>query len=373
MPPELGHADLERDAGAGRGLLEQQRDAACPRSALGSLAARPARLQLQRRGRAARSARRRVSSSPVRKSRAMGSRAWYDRLTRTILAPWRSASITWNLFHGRDFPPDPALFTLALAALRRATERNDTHVQVNRDLLGEFAEVLCAGALGRRPAAGMPAALGRRAGRRLQARSPQRSLTSRNWLAPSAASLARRNPDLLGSWEGGSNLTLRPGPARGRPARTGASSSCAAGPSAARWPSPGSTRGLCVANLHASTTPPARRGGAAPRRRGGGRLGRRRPADPGRRLQPAPSPDAPLFEELARAASASARPTGPDSIDHLLARGLEIVDPPTRLAARGARGALRGPAMRLSDHAPVEAPVRHRADRPSQRPRPAAE
>ena len=50
----------------------------------------------------ARSSRRRcsavVSSSPVRKCR------------------WVMRVLSWNLYHGRDFPPDPALFTLALAA-----------------------------------------------------------------------------------------------------------------------------------------------------------------------------------------------------------------------------------------------------------------
>ncbi len=47
-------------------------------------------------------------------------------------------AIGWNLFHGRDFPPDPALFTWR-SRLLRVTERNATHAQVNRDLLDEFA------------------------------------------------------------------------------------------------------------------------------------------------------------------------------------------------------------------------------------------
>ena len=47
-------------------------------------------------------------------------------------------AITWNLFHGRDFPPDPALLTWR-SRLLRISERNATHLQVNRSLLPEFA------------------------------------------------------------------------------------------------------------------------------------------------------------------------------------------------------------------------------------------
>ena len=46
--------------------------------------------------------------------------------------------LSWNLYHGRDFPPDAALFTLR-SRLLRVTERDETHVQVNRPLREEFA------------------------------------------------------------------------------------------------------------------------------------------------------------------------------------------------------------------------------------------
>ena len=49
--------------------------------------------------------------------------------------------LSWNLYHGRDFPPDPALFTWRGRLLRK-TERNETHAQVNRPLLDEFGDVL---------------------------------------------------------------------------------------------------------------------------------------------------------------------------------------------------------------------------------------
>ena len=50
-------------------------------------------------------------------------------------------ALTWNLYHGRDAPPDPALFTIR-SRLLRISERNATHVQVNSDLRAAFATVL---------------------------------------------------------------------------------------------------------------------------------------------------------------------------------------------------------------------------------------
>ena len=49
-------------------------------------------------------------------------------------------------------------------------------------------------------------------------------------------------------------------------------------------------------------------------------------------------------------------PTGPNAIDHLLARGIHVTEPPRRLAPEERElvdeGGLR---LRLSDHAPVVA------------------
>ena len=48
------------------------------------------------------------------------------------------------------------------------------------------------------------------------------------------------------------------------------------------------------------------------------------------------------------------KPTAPDAIDHLLARGLEVAAPPRRLAAEEREvEAPDGLRIRLSDHAPV--------------------
>jgi len=257
-------------------------------------------------------------------------------------------ALTWNLFHGRDFPPDPSLFTCRSRLLGRC-ERGAIHVQVNRDLLREFATVLSAARwdvalLQECPPRWAPAlAAACDAAAHL-------SLTSRNWLGSIRRHLAQRNPDLLGSWEGGSNLTLVRPPARiaerrelvlrRRPERRTMAFARIDG-------------GICVANLHASTVPSlgeadVRRAaeaavawaGASPLLLGGDF-----------NLRPSRSD---LFEELAeRLGLASA--TGPDSIDHLLARGLEVVDPPSAWRSDARELPCKGLRLRLSDHAPVEA------------------
>src|SRR6266508_4614852 len=56
-------------------------------------------------------------------------------------SPTELRVLSWNLFHGRDAPPDPSLFTWR-SRLFRVTERNASHVQVNRDLQPEFSRLL---------------------------------------------------------------------------------------------------------------------------------------------------------------------------------------------------------------------------------------
>jgi len=50
-----------------------------------------------------------------------------------------------------------------------------------------------------------------------------------------------------------------------------------------------------------------------------------------------------------------ARPTAPDAIDHLLARGLRLIEQPRAWPAAKRELTEDGLAIRLSDHAPVEA------------------
>jgi endonuclease/exonuclease/phosphatase family metal-dependent hydrolase len=266
--------------------------------------------------------------------------------------------LTWNLYHGRDFPPDPALFTLR-SRLLRVSERNATHLQVNRDLTAEFGTVLCG--------AGWDVALLQecppRWWRPLAARCDSEAhavLTSRNSLGALRALLARANPDLIGSDEGGSNLTLvrasagevserrelvlRPGPRPERRTMVFTRVELAAGGA------------LCVSNLHASAGRAlaelaaeelllaAERSlewsGGAPLVLGGDL-----------NLRPAQTNVYGLLSERFGLTGT----TAPDSLDHLLVRGLEAVEPPSAWPPQRREVDAGGLAIRLSDHAPVEA------------------
>ena len=116
-------------------------------------------------------------------------------------------------------------------------------------------------------------------------------------------------------------------------------------------------RELCVANLHASA------GACSPRRGRGGGTDRRRV---GRWSGPGPTPlvfggdlnlrprDTSIYEQLERRLELTG-PTAPDALDHLLVLGLAIVNPPAAWPPERREVRLRGLAVRLSDHAPVEA------------------
>jgi endonuclease/exonuclease/phosphatase family metal-dependent hydrolase len=265
--------------------------------------------------------------------------------------------LTWNIYHGRDGPPDPALYT-TWAKWTRRTERNDTHVQVNRDLWRQFTDMLCG--------AGWDAALLQECPPRWQPGFSRecradsfRSMTSRNWLERTSWAFARRWPDLIGSSEGGSNLILARGEAgairesrelvirRREPERRTmafARLEC----------------GLCVTSLHASTSPPLAEqellhaaakavewAGEGPLILGGDF--NVRPQSSG------------VFAELERRWGLTGV-TAPDSIDHLLVRGAEVVSGPRAWPPEARELDEDGLALRLSDHAPVELTVRLGAD-----------
>ncbi|MGH2951030.1 MAG: endonuclease/exonuclease/phosphatase family protein [Solirubrobacterales bacterium] len=270
-------------------------------------------------------------------------------------------ALTWNLFHGRDFPPDPALVTRR-SRLLRVTERNATHLQVNRYLLGEFAAVLAGAdwdvALLQECPPRWSAPLARACGAQ-----PHLVLTSRNSFAALRAAVARISPDLIASNEGGSNLTLvrpaagaivardeitvQPGPVPERRAMalTRLRRTDATVPNE-----------LSVANLHLSAgtalRPTAEREVLAAAGRAtawagetplvfGGDLNLR-PAETG------------VYERLAEQFGLTGT-TGPDALDHLLVRGLDVIEPPSAWPPARREVRAGGLAIRLSDHAPVEA------------------
>jgi endonuclease/exonuclease/phosphatase family metal-dependent hydrolase len=261
--------------------------------------------------------------------------------------------LSWNLYHGRDFPPDEALFTRR-SRLLRVTERNATHVQVNRPLRGEFA-----GWIGDREwdvalLQEAPPLWFRHLGHRARANGV-RVLTSRNVIPPLQRMAANLNPDLIASWEGGSNqlfvrapgrilehrkltLTFRPEQRRMIWARVSLAN--------------GQT--VCVANLHASAGLPDK--ASAEVVAAAAHAVEWSAGDPlvfggDTNLRPARTPAA--FAELGERFGLG-DPTGPHAIDHLLTRGLDVIEPPRRLPPEErelpADGGLR---LRLSDHAPV--------------------
>jgi len=267
----------------------------------------------------------------------------------------RFTALTWNLFHGRDFPPDPKLLT-PRSRLLRVTERGATHIQVNRDLGGEFAALLAAArwdvALLQECPPRFASPLAEAAGA-----APHRALTSRNSVGPLRSLAARLNPDLIASGEGGSNLTLVR-PSLGGIEERREATIHAGRPERRAMALTRTGSGLCVANLHATNDRPdlatddvlgaaataTEWAGEAPLLFGGDL-----------NLRPAETPAA--FEAL-RERFGLAAPTGPRAIDHLLCRGLEIVDLPTAWPPERREVREDGLALRLSDHAPVEAAFR---------------
>jgi endonuclease/exonuclease/phosphatase family metal-dependent hydrolase len=261
--------------------------------------------------------------------------------------------LTWNLYHGRDGPPDPGLYTRR-AELTRRVQRNETHVQVNRDLWREFTDMLNeadwdVALLQECPPRWLPG-FTRECGA-----EGFRSLTSRNWFLPVTSAIARGWPDLIGSSEGGSNLILARGGAGGierarsftmrllRPERRTmafARLGC----------------GLCVTSLHASTSPAkaepeimraAERAVAwaegAPLVLGGDFNVRSRSSE--------------LYDQLADRFGLRG-PTAPDAIDHLLVLGAEVVEGPRAWPREQREIEEDGLALTLSDHAPVDVLLR---------------
>jgi hypothetical protein len=164
-------------------------------------------------------------------------------------------AIAWNLFHGRDFPPDPGLFTWG-SRLLRVSEHNATHVQVNRELLDEFAAVLAGAEWDVGAAAGDAAPLRRAAGAGLRRRgAPGLDLAQRPRALRAAA--ARLNPDLIASGEGGSNLTLvRRGGALGGIVERRGIAVHEGRPERRAMALTRTASGVCLANLHATSNQP---------------------------------------------------------------------------------------------------------------------
>jgi endonuclease/exonuclease/phosphatase family metal-dependent hydrolase len=180
-------------------------------------------------------------------------------------------------------------------------------------------------------------------------------LTSRNLLPPIQWRLADLNPDLLASCEGGSNQLLARGGRVGDVRRM----TLAHRPERRRmlWARVELPEArVCVANLHASAGLP--RKAAAEVEAAAARAVEWADEDPlvfGGDLNLRPRRDPEPFARL-RERFDLRDPTGPDAIDHLLARGLDVVERPRRLPPESREVTEPdGLRLRLSDHAPVAA------------------
>jgi endonuclease/exonuclease/phosphatase family metal-dependent hydrolase len=263
-------------------------------------------------------------------------------------------ALSWNLFHGRDHPPDPGLRTWR-SRLLRLEERNATHVQVNRDLTEEFATLLSQAewdlALLQECPPRFAEPLARACGTEWH-----RALTSRNSLGALRALLARQNPDLMASGEGGSNLILVRVPGRlGGIAERRAIAIHEGEPERRAMAFVRTASGICVANLHATAHWPqlaaedvVRAARAALEWAGGA------PLVFGGDLNLRPGRQPRIFERL-RDEFGLAPPTAPEAIDHILCRGLEVLEPPQRWPPERRELPVDGRALRLSDHVPVQA------------------
>jgi endonuclease/exonuclease/phosphatase family metal-dependent hydrolase len=260
--------------------------------------------------------------------------------------------LTWNIFHGRDGPPDPRLYTKRAEWTRR-TERNATHVQVNRDLYPEFSKLLCDSRWDVALLQECPPRWVRPLARDCRAQA-YRALTSRNWLLPITSLLARHNPDLVGSAEGGSNAILARGEA-GAIAETHRFTMRLL-PERRTMAFAALGCGLCVASLHASTSARLAESELLRAAEREGEWAAGRPLVFGGDFNVRPDRSA-VFAALAEQFGLRGA-TAPNAIDHLLIVGAETVEGPRQWAPGERELEEQGLALTLSDHAPVEALVR---------------
>lgn len=264
-------------------------------------------------------------------------------------------ALAWNLFHGRDFPPDPALRTWR-SRLLRLEERNRTHVQVNRDLSREFATLLASAewdvALLQECPPRFAEPLAQACGAEWH-----RALTSRNGLGAMRGLLARQNPDLMASGEGGSNLTLVRVPGKlGGIAERRAVAIHEGEPERRAMAFVRTASGVCVANLHATNDwPQLAIEDVLKAARAASEWAGDSPLVFGGDLNLCPAEQPRLFERLREEFELTGEPTAPDAIDHVFCRGLEVLVPPEQWPPEKRELPLEGRALRLSDHAPVQA------------------
>jgi endonuclease/exonuclease/phosphatase (EEP) superfamily protein YafD len=261
--------------------------------------------------------------------------------------------MTWNVFHGRDWPPEEELQVRAHKGnWRRGPIRGKEYEQVNWDLFDQFASTIDGASWDVAFFQEFPPSWKAKMAQACEA-DAHRALSGRNWLQPLTSIIGRWRPDLLGAWEGGSNTTLvrrQAGSIVER--RRIVLTRC---PELRVMALTRLESGVSLANFHVSTKPSSAEAElitAAERAvnfAGGGPLifggdFNVRPAQSG------------VFDRLEQRFGL-APPTAPDRLSHLLVRELEVEDRPAAwpAEARDLADPETGLKIRLSDHNPVEA------------------
>jgi hypothetical protein len=269
-------------------------------------------------------------------------------------------ALTWNVFHGRDWPPEKPLQVRAHKGnFRRGPILGEEYEQVNWDLFDLFAAMISGASWDVALFQEFPPSWKTKMAGTCGAES-HRALSGRNLFQPLTSIIGRWRPDLLGAWEGGSNTTLvRPaaGPITER--RRIVLTRC---PELRVMALTRLETGLCVANFHVSTNPSSAEAeliaaakkaldfaGGAPLVFGGDFNVRPGESD--------------VFAELERRFGL-APPAAPDRLSHLLVRELEVVEHPAARSpeARDIVDPETGLKIRLADHNPVEARFRRSSE-----------
>ncbi len=259
--------------------------------------------------------------------------------------------MTWNVFHGRDWPPEPALQIRAHKGnFRRGPRLGERYEQTNWDLFYLFAEFISGVDWDVAYLQEFPPAWKARMAQACGAEA-HRAFSGRNWLQPLTSLIGRWRPDLLGAWEGGSNTTLvRPSAGRIAERRREV---LTRRPETRVMALTRLESGLCVANLHVSTKPSSAERELLDAAARATRFAGSAPLIFAGDFNVRPRASA-VFDQLEERYGLAPR-TAPDRLSHLLARNLKVIDHPAALSPerRDVADPETGRLIRLSDHNPV--------------------